>query len=163
MNTKNIKKRHVLGAAVFVVICELAGGLGALFTTPQIGAWYTGLQKPPIAPPNWIFGPVWTTLFALMGIAAYLVWRKRKQDVRVEEALMIFFLQLGLNIAWSGLFFGRHSVDGALAEIIILWLAILLTIARFKLISRNAAYLLLPYILWVTFAGYLNFLIYTLN
>ncbi len=163
MNTKNIKKKDYLGAAIFVVICEVAGGAGALFTTPQIGTWYAGLNKPMIAPPNWIFAPVWTTLFALMGVAAYLVWRRRKQDVRAGEALMIFFMQLGLNIIWSGLFFGRHSVDGALAEIIVLWLAILLTIVKFKSISRTAAYLLLPYILWVTFAGYLNFLLYTLN
>lgn len=152
-----------MGAAVFVVICELAGGLGAVFTTPRIGTWYTTLNKPEIAPPNWIFAPVWTILFAMMGVAAYLVWRKRKQDARAEEALMIFSAQLGLNIIWSALFFGLRSPQNAFAEIIILWLAILATIVRFKMISKNAAYLLLPYLLWVTFAGYLNFLIYTLN
>lgn len=163
MNINNFLKKDLFGAAIFVAICEIAGGVGAIFTTPRIGTWYADLQKPPIAPPNWIFAPVWTALFALMGVAAYLVWNKRRQDERVEEALMIFFVQLGLNVIWSAIFFGRQSPQSAFAEIIILWLAISLTIARFKPISKNAAYLLFPYILWVTFAGYLNFLIFTLN
>jgi len=163
MDIKQIKKKDVLGAAFFIAICEVVGGLGAIFTMPNIGTWYAGLDKPMIAPPNWIFGPVWTLLFALMGVAAYLVWKKRKIDTRAEEALMIFFVQLWLNVAWSVIFFGQHSLQGAFAEIVILWLAIAVTILRFKPVSLTAAYLLLPYLLWVAFAGYLNFLIFTLN
>lgn len=155
---KNLFK--LLGAIIF---CELAGVIGSFFTIPSISSWYSILTKPNLAPPNWIFGPVWTTLYALMGIAAYLVWQKGLERKEVKVALGIFFLQLALNVLWSIIFFGHHSPAGAFAEITLLWLAILATILIFRKISKGAAWLLVPYLLWVTFAGYLNLLIWRLN
>ncbi|MGC9599604.1 MAG: TspO/MBR family protein [Minisyncoccia bacterium] len=146
-----------------IIICELAGGAGALFTLSAIPGWYAGLIKPALNPPNWIFGPVWTTLYFLMGIAAFLVWRKGLSQKDVRTALIIFGIQLLLNVAWSVIFFGAHNPAGAFADIVLLWLAILATIITFYKISPAAAYLLLPYILWVSFAGYLNYAVWTLN
>ncbi|MCU0653303.1 MAG: tryptophan-rich sensory protein [Candidatus Pacebacteria bacterium] len=163
MKIGNISKRDLLGGGIFVAICEAAGALGAYFTTPEVATWYSTLVKPEIAPPNWVFGPVWVTLYALMGIAAWLVWKETNHDERAREPLMIFFTQLGLNILWSALFFYQHSPARAFSELVVLWLAVLLTIWLFKKVSRVAAYLLLPYLLWITFAGYLNFFIITLN
>jgi tryptophan-rich sensory protein len=142
---------------------EFAGILGSFFTTPSITGWYQTLNKPEIAPPNWVFGPVWTTLFALMGIAAFLIWKRgwNRRDVKI--ALGIFIGQLALNTLWSILFFGVHSPGSAFIEIIFLWLAILATMIAFSKISKAAAWLLLPYIMWVSFAGYLNYLIWSLN
>jgi tryptophan-rich sensory protein len=154
--------KKILGAALAVIICELAGGVGAVFTTPSIGGWYAGLVKAPLNPPNWIFGPVWTLLFALMGIAAFLVWEKRKER-GVKTALAVFALQLALNVLWSVLFFGAHAPGAAFVDIIALWLAILWTIIAFWKVTRPAAWLLLPYVLWVSFAAYLNYSVMILN
>lgn len=142
----------------FILLSQGAGILGSLFTTPAIGGWYATLVRPDIAPPNWVFGPVWTTLFFLMGVAAFLVWR-----TGARAPLRFFYLQLGLNVLWSILFFGLRAPGAAFAEIIILWSAIAATIVAFAQVSRTAAALLLPYIAWVSFAGYLNYLIWTLN
>ncbi len=158
-----MRTRTILGAAVAISLSELAGIVGSVFTAPAIGTWYATLAKPAINPPAWVFGPVWTTLFALMGIAAFLVWQKgwRRRDVRI--ALGIFAVQLVLNTLWSIIFFGLHNPGAALIEIGVLWLAIVATIVAFARISRPAAWLLAPYIAWVSFAGYLNFLLWTLN
>ena len=123
---------------------------------------YAHLKKPSWAPPSWVFGPVWTALFALMGIAVFLVWEKRKSQT-VKIALTVFVFQLALNVLWSILFFGVHGIGFAFVEIIFLWLAILWTIIVFWKIDRAAAYLMLPYIAWVTFAAYLNYSIMILN
>ncbi len=157
-------KLKTLGQVILsIIICEAAGLIGSIFTTPNIPTWYATLQKPSFAPPNWVFGPVWTTLFALMGIAAYLVWRRGTKNKIVKSALFIFGCQLALNIMWSVLFFGLQSPEAAFVEIIILWLAIALSIRAFFKVSKPAAYLLLPYIAWVTFAGFLNYMIAVLN
>ncbi|MFA6106668.1 MAG: TspO/MBR family protein [Patescibacteria group bacterium] len=148
---------------IAVGVSQMAGVIGALFTTPSIDGWYAGIVKPAFNPPAWIFGPVWTTLFALMGIAALLVWKKGLERRDVKIALGVFIGQLALNTLWSIIFFGLHSPGGALIEIIFLWLAILATIIAFAKISRPAMWLLLPYILWVSFAGYLNYAIWALN
>src|SRR5690349_1725129 len=145
---------------IAIVGCELAGVIGAIFTTPAIPTWYANLVKPNVAPPNWLFAPVWTTLFALMGIAAFLVWQKSWQRQDVKIALGIFALQLILNLLWSAIFFGLKNPGGALAEIILLWVGILATIIAFAKVSKPAAWLLIPYIAWVSFAGYLNYLIW---
>lgn len=150
-----------LGAAVLV--SELAGIIGTFFTTPAIPTWYADLVKPSWNPPSWVFGPVWTTLFALMGIAAFLVWRKGLQRRDVRIALGVFAVQLVLNTCWSILFFGLRNPGAAFAKIIALWLAILATIVTFFRISKTAAWLLLPYIAWVSFAAYLNYTIWMLN
>jgi tryptophan-rich sensory protein len=155
-------KKKFLGVLLAIAICEAVGSIGSIFTIPAIGLWYAGLAKAPLNPPNWIFGPVWTTLFALMGVAAYLVWSRRR-DKSVKPALLIFILQLLFNVFWSILFFGGHAPLAAAIEIIFLWIAILWTIIAFWKINRTAAWLLLPYLLWVTFAAYLNYSVFLLN
>ncbi len=154
---------NTLKLIVAIVVSELAGIIGSVFTTPSIAGWYAGIVKPVLNPPAWVFGPVWTTLFALMGIAAFLVWKKGLDRKDVKIALSIFIGQLVLNTLWSIIFFGLHSPGGALIEIMFLWLAILATIIAFAKISKPAACLLLPYIIWVSFAGYLNYSIWQLN
>lgn len=146
---------------IAVFICELVGIIGALFTTPSITTWYATLQKPSFNPPNWIFGPVWTTLYFLMGISLYLVWQKKVKGS--EQAMKIFMIQLVLNLIWSILFFYQQSPLAAFIEIILLWSAILATIFFFYKISKAAAYILIPYLLWVSFAAILNLSIYLLN
>ncbi len=148
---------------VAVIAAQSAGIIGSLFTVPSIPTWYIGLAKPAFAPPNWVFAPVWTTLFLLMGIAAFLVWRKGldRRDVRIGLAL--FVAQLALNVLWSIVFFGLRNPGGALVEIIVLWSVILGTVIVFNKVSRLGTVLLLPYLLWVTFAAYLNYAIWRLN
>lgn len=158
MKTKNIGKMLLA-----IAICESAGAIGSLFTTPAIPTWFSGINKPTFSPPNWLFAPVWTILFALMGIAVYLVYREGRSKKTTRIALLIFAVQLLLNILWSVLFFGMHNPGLALIEIICLWIAILFTIISFFRISKPAAILLIPYILWVSFASVLNFSIWRLN
>lgn len=164
VSLENLMRLNDFGKLVITIgVSELAGVIGSLFTAPSIATWYAALAKPALNPPAWVFGPVWTTLFALMGIAAYLVWRKGFGRADVRRALGIFGAQLILNALWSIIFFGLHSPGGALIEIVLLWLAILATIIAFAKISRPAAWFLLPYIAWVSFAGYLNFMIWTIT
>lgn len=146
-----------------LLICQAAGGIGALFTTPAISTWYSTLKKPPFQPPNWLFGPAWTVLFILMGIALFLVWNKGLPFSQVRMAVVMFAVQLGLNILWSVLFFGAKAPLAGLIEIAVLWVAILLTIVYFFAVSRTAGWLLVPYILWVSFATVLNAAIVVLN
>jgi len=148
---------------IATVACEIAGIIGALFTTPSIPTWYATLAKPVLNPPAWIFGPVWTTLYFLMGIAAFLVWNKGWDRKDVRKALGVFLLQLVLNVAWSIIFFGLHSPFWAFVDLVAMWLAIVWTMSLFYKISKPAVWLLVPYILWVSFAGYLNLLILMLN
>jgi tryptophan-rich sensory protein len=146
-----------------IIICQLAGFIGSLFTTPSIPSWYAGINKPSFNPPNWVFAPVWTTLYLLMGISLYLVLRTGLNDKNVKMALAVFIFQLVLNSLWSFLFFGLHSPFTAFIEIIFLWIAILTSIILFFRISWVAGVLLIPYILWVSFASFLNFAIWRLN
>ncbi len=155
-----MKKTYKL--IISLLIPQLAGGLGSVFTAISVKDWYLTLEKPAINPPAWVFGPVWTMLFLLMGYALYLVWID-ESGKRRTLAYLVFGIQMILNILWSIIFFGLHSPGGALFEMIFLWLAILATIIAFAKISRLAAWLLAPYILWVSFAGYLNYSIWILN
>ena len=155
--------KKALGIVVFIIVCELAGLTGSLFTTPAIPGWYAGLIKPVFNPPNWLFGPVWTTLYALMGLAAWLVYDKGIRRVDVKRALFVFVAQLILNVLWSIMFFGAHQILGAFVIIVALWILILGTILRFHKISKAAALLLVPYLLWVGFAMVLNVSLYILN
>ena len=125
--------------------------------------WYAFINKPTFTPPNWVFAPAWISLFTLMGIAAFLVWRKGLQTPGVKRALIIFLLQLGLNSLWSIVFFGGRSIQGGLVVIVFLWLAIIWTIKSFFAISKPAAVLIIPYIAWVSFALVLNVVFLTLN
>jgi len=146
-----------------VAVCQLAGFLGSLFTRPAIPGWYAQLQKPSFAPPNWLFGPMWVSLYLLMAVAAFLVWQKGLAFPGVRLALTIFLFQLLLNTIWSPVFFGLRSPLAGAVIIVLLWLAILATIIAFMKISPSAAWLLVPYILWVSLATALNISIYFLN
>lgn len=150
-----------------IVLCEAAGLIGSLFTFPSIATWYSTIAKPSFTPPSFIFGPVWTTLFFLMGIALYHVLTVKKTDKQTQHnrkiALYLFGIQLVLNVLWSILFFGIHNLFAAFIEIIFLWIAILATIVAFVMVSRRAAFLLVPYIVWVSFAAFLTYSIWFLN
>ena len=146
-----------------ILLCLLAGAIGSIFTVSSIPTWYAVLKKPFFNPPNWIFGPVWTVLYILMGISLYLVWKKGIKTEESKVALILFGFQLVINALWSIIFFGLRMPSYALIGIIILWVAILFTIIKFYNISKPAAYLLIPYILWVSFASVLNLYIWLLN
>jgi len=146
---------------VFLAICLGAGGLSSFFTASSVRDWYPQLRKPPGTPPSWVFGPVWTALYVLMAISAWLVWREYHWGA--APAVLIFFAQLALNVAWSGIFFGSRMPGVALAEIVVLWLAIAFNLFAFYVLLPWAAWLLLPYWLWVTYAIYLNFGFWRLN
>lgn len=137
-------------------LCLGAGIVGSFFTISAIPNWYSTLNKPVFSPPNWIFGPVWTILYILMGISLYLVWQKKKIP-------SIFWVQLILNALWSIIFFGMQNPLLAMVDIIALWIAIILTIKAFYKISKPSVYLLIPYLLWVSFALILNYSIWVLN
>jgi tryptophan-rich sensory protein len=146
-----------------LLLPTLAGGVGSAATARSINTWYPTLKKSSLNPPGWVFGPVWTTLYLLMGIADYIVSRQGADSGETNRARWLYRAQLVLNAGWSLLFFGRRSPLAAFIEIIILWLAILLTILAFARISRKAALLLVPYLLWVSFAAVLNGSIWRLN
>lgn len=147
---------------LFLAVCFAVSGMGAIFTSRSVSEWYPVLQKPSWNPPAWVFGPVWTVLYLMMAIAAWMVWRRRGFR-EGAAALLIFAFQLALNAAWSPLFFGLRNPLAGLLDIIPLWAAILVTIAAFRKISPLAAALLIPYWLWVSFATALNFMIWRLN
>ncbi len=144
-------------------IPQIAGIIGSFFTSPNISTWYAGLSKPELAPPNWVFGPVWITLFILMGVSAFLIWKRGLEKRDVKIALGIFLFQLILNTFWSIIFFAMQSPGLAFAWIIILWVTIIANIYFFSRISKTSALLLVPYALWVSFATYLNYAIWMLN
>ncbi len=146
-----------------ILICEAVGLISVPFTIASIPAWYATLNKPLFSPPNWIFGPVWTILYLMMGISAYLIWIKGLKNKKVRTALFYFLIQLVFNFFWSILFFGLHSPLLALIDILLLWFTILITMLQFYKISKPASYLLLPYLFWVSFAIILNFSIIILN
>jgi len=148
---------------VSVVICQIAGFIGYIFTRPAIPTWYASLGKPFFTPPDWVFGPVWIILYILMGIAASLVWQKGLGQKQSRNALIFFGIQLVLNALWPFLFFGLKSPIAGLIEIVVLGVAILLTIWKFLEVSRAAGILLVPYFLWVSFASGLNLSIWYLN
>ena len=153
----------LIKAIVCILLCLSAGGIGSAFTAPAIPTWYATLVKPSFSPPNGVFAPVWTLLYILMGLAAALVWQKGLRNPQVRTALVAFLVQLILNMLWSVLFFGLRSPLYGLVDILFLWVVILVTIAQFSKVSVPAALLLIPYILWVTFATGLNFGIFLLN
>jgi len=149
--------------ALSIVVCELVGASGVLLSGDGVGVWYPTLAKPGFTPPNWVFGPVWTTLFALLGIAAWLVWRRGLDTEDVRVALELFAVQYVVQVAWSGVFFGLRSPLLGLGVIVTLWIGILATIAAFDQVDRRAALLVVPYFAWVTFAAVLNYRIWQLN
>ena len=146
---------------ISLLIPQLAGFLGAIFTTPNIASWYSTLNKPWFVPPNWLFAPAWTTLFILMGLSFFLIWEKGGEQFK--KAYRVFGAQLGLNILWSVFFFGLQNPLLGFIEIIILWILIAFNIMVFYRIDKRAGYLLVPYIAWVTFAAALNLWVFLLN
>lgn len=159
----NMIIKEPLKLMVALLIPLSAGWIGSIFTTPAIDSWYVDLVKPAFNPPNIVFGPVWSILYFLMGISLYLVWREGASVPRVNFAIGIFGAQIILNTLWSIVFFGMENPGGALFVIMLLWIAIVANIFAFVRISKVAAYLLIPYLLWVTFAAVLNFEIWMLN
>lgn len=157
-----MKKINVGKLSLSILIPLVAGFLGSIFTTPAVKTWYLTINKPTWNPPSWLFGPVWTALFIMMGVALYLVWSK-KIDSKIRVALKIFSAQLALNVLWSVFFFGMGNFWLAFGEIIVLWVFILVTLLLFGKVNKTAGWLLVPYLLWVTFAAYLNFTIASLN
>jgi len=157
------RAQDIIKLVVSIIACQLAGLIGSVFTTPAIPTWYAALQKPAFTPPNWLFAPAWLTLYLLIGIAAFLIWRKGLAQKEVKTALLIFAIQLILNALWSVAFFGLKSPLAGVIVIALLWVAILFTILRFFRLSVAAGALLLPYILWVSFAAALNMAIWQLN
>lgn len=158
-----MKKKNFWILLLFILASELFGSLGSIATIPNIPVWFKGLTKPPLSPPNWIFAPVWTILFALMGAAAYLVWQAEKKEKIVKMAFLWFSGQFILNILWSFLFFGARSPVAGLVCIAALLVFIVLTIQAFLKVNKIAGYFLIPYFLWVSFATYLNAAIFILN
>lgn len=139
------------------------GATAGAFTVTGLGSWYQSIEKPSWNPPNAVFGPVWTALYILMGIALFLVWKSNASEDLKRRAIAFFTIQLVLNFFWSLIFFNWHSILGALVEIMVLWTFILMTIFAFARINKAAAWLLVPYIAWVSFAALLNAAIYSLN
>lgn len=155
--------KHILQIIAFVAICQAAGIVGALFTVDAIPSWYNTLNQPSFRPPNWIFGPMWTTLYVLMGVAAWKIWRKRKENIHANFAVKLFFIHLFFNAIWSIIFFGYHQIGIALIDIIIVFGMIIWLMAKFWKIDHLATYLLIPYLIWVGFAIALNAAIFMIN
>lgn len=161
MESSKLKEVPKLVASILIPL--VIGFLGSIATIAEIPTWYAALSKPSWAPPNWLFGPVWTTLYILMGIALYLVWREGLDRRDVRFAILIFGVQLLLNLLWSIVFFSYHALFGSFILILILWISILANIIAFYVISKPAGVLLVPYIVWVSIASYLNYSVYILN
>ena len=156
--------QNVLWLAVSIGFCQCAGAIGSIFTMPSIASWYAFLAKPFFTPPNWLFGPVWITLYTLMGVALFLVWKKAKPSALREKALKVFAVQLVLNTLWSIVFFGAHRLWSGFLVIVFLWAFILWSILLFYKIDKRAAWLLVPYLAsWVTIATLLNLGVALLN
>jgi benzodiazapine receptor len=153
----------IVKLVICIIACFAAAGFGSIFTSKAIPDWYRGLKKPPYTPPNWVFGPVWTVLYILMAVSVFLVWQKGLAAPGVTTAFTLFWIQLAANAIWSYVFFARRSVIGGIINIIILWLLILATVITSFPVSTIAGILLLPYILWVSIAMYLNIGIWVLN
>jgi len=164
MNTITSPKKFQLIPLVVSLLITLAiGFVASLVTRPQIAGWYSTLVKPSFNPPSWLFAPVWTAIYILIAIAAYLVWERRDNSTNYATARAVYVIQLALNFAWSIVFFGCHSILGALLVILLLWMSIVLNVRWFGKFNKIAGWLLLPYFLWVSFAAFLNYNIYLLN
>jgi tryptophan-rich sensory protein len=158
-----MNKKEIIKLSLSVLIPLLIGFIGSYFTAPAIPEWYAGLNKPSLNPPNWIFAPVWTILYIFMGVAFFLVWKETTETRRKIIAFAFFGAQLVLNLTWSIFFFGMKNPELALMNIILLVIALIATMISFYKISKKTLYLLIPYLLWISFASYLNYQIIVLN
>jgi benzodiazapine receptor len=156
-------KVHFPKLVASIVLAQGAGIIGSLFTADAVRTWYVALDKPLFSPPNWVFAPVWTILYTFMGLALYLVWTRHVGGMRRVWWMRLFLVHLVLNAAWSILFFGQQMLAGALVDIAILWLFIVVLIGLAATFEKRAAALLVPYLLWVSFAAALNYELWRLN
>lgn len=154
---------NIVKAIIAIAIPLMVGATSGFFTISGVESWYQTIQKPSWNPPNWIFGPVWTTLYVMMGIALFLVWKEDTSEELKKIAIALFAVQLTLNFFWSFIFFNQQQPGWALVEIIAMWFFLLLTIFAFAQVNKTAAWLLVPYISWVSFATILNYTIWQLN
>jgi len=157
-----MKMNKFLKILVAVSLPLLVGSIAGLATSPNIKSWYAYLQKPVFSPPNWIFGPMWSLLYILMGVGLYMIWESEKSDLR-RRALIVFFVQLAFNFAWSFIFFEFRLIGVAFIEILLVWISVAAMIYTFYPVNKKAALLQIPYILWVTFASLLNGAVWALN
>ena len=157
-----MNKTLTLKFLISILLPLSLGAIAGMFTSQSVPEWYATLNRPSFNPPNWIFGPVWTTLYILMGISFFLIWKQEASKVR-KSAILIFLLQLLLNFAWSFIFFYFNMIGLALVEIILLWISIVMMLVVFYKIKPIASYINIPYLLWVTFATVLNASYYILN
>lgn len=148
---------------LFVFVCEMAGIIGSFFTRASVKSWFVLLNKPSFNPPSWVFGPVWTILYFMMGISAFLIFQKLNENSLAKISLIIFFVHLVFNMTWSLAFFGLQNPFLAFVNIIVLLIFIVVLIFLFYKIDKTASYLLIPYLLWTSFATILNFSIWRLN
>ncbi|CAN5799044.1 TspO/MBR family protein [soil metagenome] len=155
--------KPVLKLIISIAVPLAVGAVAGFFTTSAVEGWFTSIIKPSFNPPNWLFAPVWTILYMLMGVAFYLVWKQAGNPVLKRNAIILYSIQLALNFLWSFIFFYAHQPGWALVDIVLLWLFIVLTIIQFGRLSTTAAWLLAPYICWVSFAAILNLAIWELN
>ena len=155
--------KPIVKLIISIAVPLLVGAVSGFFTSESVAGWYSTIRKPSFNPPNSIFAPVWTVLFIMMGLACFLVWKKSSDMYSKKSALTFYGIQLALNFAWSIIFFYFQQPGWALIEIVILWIFIFITIRKFGDISPMAAWLLVPYICWVSFAAVLNFNIWELN
>jgi tryptophan-rich sensory protein len=146
----------------WIAICFGVAGIGGTWTAKEVAGWYTTINRPSIAPPNWVFGPVWTLLYAMMAVAAWQVWQAAASPTRTL-GITLFLIQLALNLGWTFIFFRQHQIGAALVEIVLLWIAIVATALVFSRISPLSAWLLVPYLAWVSFASVLNGAYWRLN
>ena len=161
--TINLDKNNILWLFLFIFLCLIFGnGIGGYFTFVSVETWYQTLNKPNFNPPDWVFGPVWTTLYILMGVSIWLIWKKETSKIRTIS-MIIFWVQFFFNIFWTYLFFGIQRIDLGLFEIFFLIFLILINIIYFYKIDKIASYLLVPYVLWVSYASILNYKIWVLN
>lgn len=161
MNHWNL--RRLMRLVVFILIAQAAGLIGTFFTFDAIPTWYASLAKPSFSPPNWIFGPVWTTLYTLMGIAAFFIWEERFHKTHASRGMNWYWLQLFLNAIWSPIFFGAQNLGLALIVIGLMWFAIAKTVYEFGKVKLWLGILLVPYVAWVSFASFLNYTLWMIN
>ena len=156
-------KLRYLPLAISILITQAVGIAASYFTLPEVEGWYSTLKKPPITPPDWLFAPVWTTIYVLMGISAYLVWQRRGKSPYYKVTIAVYAMQLLLNFCWAIIFFGTHQILGGSIDTVLLWIAIVANIICFNKFSKTAAWLLAPYFLWTSFSIILNFWFFMLN
>lgn len=155
--------KSILKLVLSIAICQGAGLIGTVFTVSSIQNWYNLLNQPSFRPPNWLFGPAWTILYTLMGISLYWIWTKGTKKKEVKDGLKLFAVHLAFNATWSIVFFGMRNISLSLANIVVLWILIVMVMVRFYKIDKKASLILIPYFAWVSFAAILNFSIFLLN